>query len=247
MGKLRVLLVLVPLLLLVAAPVRAVELRIMAPWSIRGPIDEISDQYLRKHPGVRLVKTYGVSSVLAKQLESGASASVHIFIAAHSHWANYLKLKGRLSALTVTDLAYNSMVLVGPLASVGRVSSLEELLQLDSVDVGNLDTCRREYAMEALRNAGLDRRLASRIQMKHDGVASVERGEVDAAVVFRTDALARKARILFALPQDMYSRVTYPIALTESASKNADALSFYRYLLSDESKRVLVKHGFLTD
>lgn len=245
MGKLRVLLILIPLILLLAAPVRAVELHVMAPWSIRGAIDEISDEYLLKHPGVRLVKAYGVSSALAKQLDNGASA--HIFIAAHTHWADYLKLKHRLSALTVTNLAYNSIVLVGPVASVGRVSSLEELLQLERVDVGNLDTCRREYAMEAFRNAGMDRRLASRIQMKHDGVASVERGEVDAAVVFRTDALAKKARILFALPQNLYSRVTYPIALTESASKNADALSFYRYLLSDDAKRVLVKHGFLTN
>lgn len=245
MGKLRVLLVLIHLLLTAAVPAHAFELHIMAPWSIKAPIEEISDEYLRKHPGVRMVKNYGVSSVLVKQLENGASA--HIFIAAHPRWSDYLKLKGRLSALTVTDLAYNSIVVVGPVASMGRISSMEELLQLERVDVGNMETCRREYSLEALRNAGVDKRIAPKILMKRDGVASVERGEVDGAMVFRTDALARKAKILFAPPQSMYSRVTYPIALTDTAANSTDALSFYRYLLSDEAKRVLVRHGFLTN
>lgn len=245
MAKLRVLLILIPLLLMAAVPVHAVELHFMAPWSLKAAMEEISDEYIRRHPGVRLVRTYGVSSVLAKQLENGASA--HIFIAAHPRWSEYLKLKGRLSALTVTDLAYNSIVVVGPAGSVGKFSSVEELLQLERVDVGNMETCRREYSMEAFRNAGIDKRIASKILMKRDGVASVERGEVDGALVFRTDALGRKAKVLFNLPQNIYSRVTYPLALTDTASKNSDALSFYRYLLGDEAKRVLVKHGFLTD
>lgn len=245
MGKIRVLLVLIPLLLVAALPVRAFELHFMAPWSLKAAMDELSDEYVRKHPAVRMVKTYGTSSALAKQLESGTSA--HVFIAAHPRWADYLKLKGRLSALTVTDLAFNSLVLVGPGASALRVSSFEELLNLERIDVGNADTCRRDYSLEAFKNAGIDKRIAQKIQMKRDWVTSVEHGEVDGAFVFRTDALARKAKILFAPPQNMYSRVTYPIALTEMASTSPEALSFYRYLLSDDAKRVLVRHGFLTD
>ena len=59
------------------------------------------------------------------------------------------------------------------------------------------------------------------------------------------DALqAKQARILFTVPQELYPRVTYPMALTIAGAKNSDSSAFYRYLQSEDARTVLGKYGF---
>jgi len=72
-----------------------------------------------------------------------------------------------------------------------------------------------------------------------------ERDEVDGAFVYKSDALlVRKAKILFPVPQELYSRVTYPMSLTVTGAGNRDAAAFFAYLRGDEAKSVLTKFGF---
>jgi molybdate transport system substrate-binding protein len=74
-----------------------------------------------------------------------------------------------------------------------------------------------------------------------------ERGEVDGAFVYRTDALqAKQAKILFTVPRELYPRVTYPMSLTTAGVKNKEAAAFFAYLHGDEAKSVLTKYGFAT-
>jgi len=51
-------------------------------------------------------------------------------------------------------------------------------------------------------------------------------------------------KILFVVPQNYYPRVTYPVALTATGSKNAEAVAFYIFLQSAEARKVLTKYGF---
>ena len=103
---------------------------------------------------------------------------------------------------------------------------------------------------EEIRKAGLDKPLEKKLVMARDVrecLMYAERGEVDGAFVYKTDALmAKQARILFSVPQELYPRVTYPMALTVSGHKNKDAEAFYRYLRSAEAKAVLARYGFTT-
>jgi len=249
MANLRILRCLLALYLFAAGPVHAAELHVMAASSLKEVVEELSAGFARHSPGVRVVKTYGGSGALAKQLENGAPAD--IFIAAHVHWAEYLKLRHLLSALTVTDFAYNTLVFAGSGSAATKVVSLDDLLKLERIAIGSPKSVPAgQYAMEAFKNAGIDRRLAPKLVLAKDVrecLMYAERGEVDGALVFRSDALqARKSKILFTLPQNLYSRVTYPIALTGSGANNRDALAFYRYLLGTEAKRVLAKYGFVT-
>jgi len=52
-------------------------------------------------------------------------------------------------------------------------------------------------------------------------------------------------KILFIVQQDLYPRVTYPMALTTGGSKKAEAIAFLKFLQSAEAKSVLAKHGFV--
>ena len=72
-----------------------------------------------------------------------------------------------------------------------------------------------------------------------------DRGEVDGAFVYKTDALlAKNAVILFETPQELYKPVTYPIALTTLGAANAEAKAFYELLTGDKGKAVFEKYGF---
>jgi molybdate transport system substrate-binding protein len=58
--------------------------------------------------------------------------------------------------------------------------------------------------------------------------------------------MARNAKVLFVVPQDLYPRVTYPVALTVAGSKKTEAVIFFKFLQSEEAKAVPTKHGFIT-
>ena len=103
--------------------------------------------------------------------------------------------------------------------------------------------------MEALKKAGIEKQLEKKLVMAKDVsecLMYAERGEVDGAFVYRTDALkAKQAKILFTVPQNLYPRVTYPMGLTITGAKNKDAEAFYKYLQSGDALAVLAKYGFV--
>jgi molybdate transport system substrate-binding protein len=74
-----------------------------------------------------------------------------------------------------------------------------------------------------------------------------DRGEVDGAFVYKTDAqMAKYVKILFTVPRDLYPRVTYPVALTITGGKKAEAARFFKFLQSSTARNILIKHGFST-
>ena len=94
-------------------------------------VDEIADGYTRKHPGTRIVRNYGASGTLAKQIESGAPAD--IFVSANEEWMGYLKQR-RLVSSSET-LACNTLVFAG---STGKkVTGMHDLPALDRIALGS--------------------------------------------------------------------------------------------------------------
>jgi molybdate transport system substrate-binding protein len=73
-----------------------------------------------------------------------------------------------------------------------------------------------------------------------------DRGETDGSFVYKTDALlATSAIILFEVPQELYSRVSYPLALTVEGAARQGARDFYDFLTSAAGKAVVKKYGFV--
>ena len=127
----------------------------------------------------------------------------------------------------------------------------QDLLKLERIAIGSPKSVPAgEYATEAFRKAGIDKQLEKKLIMAKDVrecLMYAERGEVDGAFVYKTDALqAKQAKILFTVPQELYPRVTYPMSLTTAGAKNRDAAEFFAFLHGEEAKTVLTKHGFET-
>lgn len=231
-------------LVIFATPVFAGEVNLFVAASLKEVINELSDNFAKKNPGVKFVKNYGASGALVKQIENGAPSDV--FISANLEWMDYLKDKRLADVPSIGTFTYNTLVFAG---TPGKASSMQDLIKLERIAIGSPKSVPAgEYATEAFKKAGLDKKLEKKLVMAKDVrecLMYAERGEVDGAFVYRTDALqAKQAKILFTVPQELYSRVTYPMSLTVAGAKNREAAAFFAYLHGDEAKSVLVKYGF---
>jgi molybdate transport system substrate-binding protein len=231
-------------LFLLAAPVCAGEVNLFIAASLKEAINELTDNFAKRNPGVKFVKNYGASGALVKQIENGAPSD--IFISANLEWMDYLRNKKLADVASIGTFTYNTLVFAG---TPGKASSMRDLVKLERIAIGSPKSVPAgEYAIEALKKAGLDRQLDKKLVMAKDVrecLMYAERGEVDGAFVYKTDALqAKKAKILFTVPQEFYPKVTYPMTLTVAGAKNKDAAAFFAYLHGEEAKAALSKYGF---
>lgn len=241
------LLIALTMALLAATPAAAGEISLAVAASLKEAVNELADKYARKNPGVRFTRNYGGSGALAKQIENGAPAD--IFIAANTEWLEYLQGKKLLERSGSAVLAYNSLVFAGPADK--KVASMKDLSRLERIAIGSPKSVPAgDYAVTALEKAGLATALKAKLVMAKDVrecLMYAERGEVDGAFVYRTDALlARTVAILFTVPPQLYPPVTYPVAQTLSGAGNADAVAFLAYLQGPTGRAVLEKYGFMT-
>lgn len=221
------------------------EVNLSVAASMKDAVNELTDAFARTHPDVKFLKNYGGSGALAKQIENGAPADC--FISANLEWMEYLKSRNLVDAASIDTFAYNTLVFVGIPAK--KIEKMGDLLQLEKLAIGSPKSVPAgEYAMEAIRKAGLEKQLEKKLIMAKDVrecLMYAERGEVEGAFVYRTDALlAKQAKLLFSVPQELYPRVTYPMALTVTGAKKKEAGNFYKYLQSDDAKAILGKYGF---
>jgi len=222
------------------------EVNLSVAASLKEVISELAAKYEKAHPGTVFVKNFGASGALAGQIENGAPAD--LFIAANNEWMDYLKGKSLVDRNTEKTFAYNALVFAG--STNKKVTSMRDLAKLDKIAIGSPKSVPAgEYATTAIRNAGLEQQVQGKLVMAKDVrecLMYAELSEVDGSFVYRTDALqGKKAKLLFTVPQQLYPRVVYPMALTVKAASNSDAKGFFTYLKGREAKSVLQKYGFL--
>jgi molybdate transport system substrate-binding protein len=227
-------------------PAHAGDVNLSVAASLRETVTELSANFAKDNPGVTFKSNFSGSGALAKQIESGAPAD--LFFSANLEWMDYLKEKKALDEKHISTFAFNVLVFVGK--PDVKVKTMQDLVRLNRIAIGSPKSVPcGQYAMEALKNSGIDTQLKNKLVMARDVrecLMYAERGEVDGAFVYKTDVqeIAKSVKVLFTVPQDLYPRATYPVALTTAGGNKAEAVAFYRFLLSDEAKAILTKHGF---
>lgn len=233
--------------LFLAFPAAAGEVRISAAASLKDVLESLEQGWFRTRPGVNFIVNTGASGALAKQISQGAPAD--IFISAHPQWIDYLVERRRIVPETVSVTVSNRLVFVG---RPGKdISSIEDLPKLRRISMGSPRSVPAgQYAEEAMRHAGIYERLLAegRLVMTQDvrqALVHADRGEVDGAFVYRTDApLARNAVVLFQIPQELHSPAVYPMGMTPRGEKNSEAAAFFRFLQGAEAGEIFKAHGF---
>ena len=237
-------------LLLTASLLQAAEeIRISAPASMTDVVKELAALFAASGQQARIVPNFGPSGTLAKQIVEGAPAD--LFISANQRWMTYLRDEKRTDPESEKILATNTLVFVG--AKNPTVTRLADITGLGRIAIGSPKSVPAgEYAAQAMDKAGLHKQLeqAQKLVMAKDvrqALTYADRGEADGAFVYRTDALmATSAVILFEVPQELYEKITYPIALTVDGIKSVEARAFYQYLTGPQALPVFLKYGFST-
>jgi molybdate transport system substrate-binding protein len=234
--------------MLFAGPARAGDINLSVAASLREAVTELSNIFAQNNSGVKFQNNFGASGSLAKQIENGAPAN--LFFAANLEWMDYLKEKKMMDEKNIRTLAYNVLVFVGKPDL--KVKTLKDIVMLDKIAIGSPKSVPAgEYAVEAFKKAGIDKQLENKLVMARDVrecLMYADRGEVTGAFVYKTDAeqMAKNVKILFIVPQELYPRVTYPVGLTATGSKKAEAIGFYKFLQSPGAEKILLKYGFVT-
>lgn len=235
------------LIALFACSVQAAELRISVAASMADVFRELIGAYSKDNPGVTIRPNFGPSGGLARQITLGAPAD--LYVSANPKWMRSLIDEGRVVPESAVTLVYNSLVFIG--LPNKDISSLEGLIGLGRIALGSPGSVPAgQYAKQAMTKAGLYEKLftGGKLVMAKDvrqALIYADRGEVDGAFVYRTDALlAKQATILFEVPQDLYDRVTCPAALTVEGAGRQEARDLFAYVTSDAAGRVIERYGF---
>ena len=233
-----------------ASGVAAADLLVSAALSLKAPFEEIGRAYEEKNPGSKVLFNFAASGVLQKQIEAGAPSD--LFASASPKEMDGLESAGLIVPGTRTTFAGNTLVLITASSRPASIKAFSDLgkQDLQKIAIGNPATVPAgKYAEEALKTFGLwDMLKGKMVYAEHvrQVMDYVVRNEVDAGIVFRTDAIARSGelRIVAEAPASSHKPVAYVIASLKEAKNGAAASNFIVLLRSDKGRDMLRKHGF---
>jgi len=225
-----------------------VQLTISAAASLKEALETIRDHYQKEHPETTLTFNFGGSGSLQKQISQGAP--VDLFFSAAKDKFELLVDAGLIAKEDGVDLLENSLVLVVPKGgqSVKNFADLAKP-EVKKISIGIPETVPAgTYAKESLVNTGIWKDVEDKIVYAKDVrqvLSYVETGNVDAGIVYKTDALvSEKADIAAEADPATHTPVVYPVGVIKD-SKNYDAAKkFFEYLQTDEAIEVFEEHGF---
>ncbi|MBI5639694.1 MAG: molybdate ABC transporter substrate-binding protein [Nitrospirae bacterium] len=229
------------------------EITVSAALSLKAPFEEIGRKYARLNKGVGTAFNFAASGVLQKQIEAGAPTDV--FAAASAKEMDALEAAGLIIPNTRANFAGNAVVLIASQDAHSRISSFKDLgkKELGRLAIGNPATVPAgKYSEEALKKMGILDMLKGKIvyaEHVRQVMDYVSRNEVDAGMVFLTDARfgGREVRIVEVAPLSSHKPVVYTIAAIKGTKNEALARNFITLLLSKTGKEILKRHGFRTE
>lgn len=216
------------------------DVTVLAAASLTDAFGEIAAGFEDANPGVTVSIGFAGSSTLAAQILAGAPADV--FAAADTRTMDRLVEAGAVGG--PVPFATNRMVVVVPAGEGSGITGVADLAR-PGVSVA---LCAPEVpcgvlAEEVFANAGIAVPEASREVDVRAVLARVELGEVDAGIVYETDAALAGGRVdRVEIPDAVNAATMYPIARLAGAGEAAAA--FVDFVTSEPGRTILAGYGF---
>jgi molybdate transport system substrate-binding protein len=233
-------------LLALVAPASADELNLFAASSLTEAVREVASGF-EKTAGHKVVFNFGGSNDLARQIKAGAPADV--FFSADVAQMDGLVAAGLVRAADRVDVLSNTLVVAVPAASATRIAGASDLASLHRLALADPQAVPAGvYARRWLEKAGawdaVKERVVPALNVRA-ALAAVESGNVDAAVVYRTDAaISKGVKVAFTVPREDAPAIVYPLAPI-AGSKKAATSDLVRALISPSARDVYARHGFV--
>lgn len=192
--------------------------------------------------------TYGASGDIARQVEGGAGVDVVVF--AGKAPLEKLVQSGHVDGSTIKLIGTNELVLVG-LEGGPKLTfaTLDSLVASERLAIGDPKTVPvGQYARETLERLSLWDKLERRIvQGANVGavLAYLQRGEVAAAIVYRTEVKDIKQIIVLDVAKPPWSpRPEIWTGVVVQSHNRANAQEFANFLTLPSAQSVLQSFGF---
>ena len=232
-------------------------LTVFAAASLAESFQALAAAFEDDHPGVRVAINFAGSQTLRTQLEHGAEADVF----ASANWQHMAQVKESGLLGNVPEyFAANRLAVVAP-ADSDAVQSLADLarpgvsiaIAAEEVPAGAYtreslallaasDAFPGDYATDVLSNVVTNETSVRGVAQK------VALGEVDAGIVYETDALAAQydhAIRTLEIPLQFNPAAQYPIAALSTTDELETALEFIKFVQGDSGQAILREHGFV--
>jgi molybdate transport system substrate-binding protein len=225
------------------------NLLVSAAGSLQDVLNEIKPMYQQNYRDVNISFNFGASGALQQQIEQGAS--VDIFISAAKKQVDALEKKNLLLPESRVIIAKNRLVLITP----KKVSTVNSFYALQDVSVKRIaigeprSVPAGQYAKQVLEQLKIWSNIKSKMVYGNNVrqvLAAVESGNADAGLVYATDAkISGQVKVVVVADEKFHSPIIYPLGIIRG-SKNIDAAkNFSKFLVSNPSKTVFKKYGFI--
>jgi molybdate transport system substrate-binding protein len=225
------------------------ELTLSAAISLKDALDEIKQVYTSENPGISIATNYGASGTLQLQIEQGAP--VDVYISAAPKQMDALESKDLLLPGTRRDLLHNEIVLIVPSDSRLGIKSFQDLTRADVKQVALGEPAAvpaGQYAKDVLTHLGIYDAVNSKAILAKDVrqvLTYVETGNVDAGIVYLTDAMtSSKVEVVAQAPEDSHAPVIYPIAAIKGTKNPDSARRLVDFLEGEKAAAIFHKYGF---
>jgi len=215
---------------------------VFAAASLKETFTQLGKQFEAAHPGDTVKFSFGASSALATQINSGAPADVF----ASASTKNMAQVVTAGNASNPQDFAKNVMEVAVPPSNPAKVTSVNDLAK-SSVKTA---LCQPQVpcgtvAAKVFKNAGITVKPVTLQPDVKSVLTQVETGNVDAGMVYVTDVNAAGSKVKgVTIPASDNASTEYPIATISSSKHKSEAQAFMNYVLSPAGQQVLAAAGF---
>lgn len=226
------------------------EIIVSAAISLKNAFEEIGKLYETQNKNGKVAFNFGASGDLMAQIKGGAP--VDVFASAALKDMDELDNAGFVVKGTRTNFVSNSVVLIVPVTSKIPLTSFEDLKNagVKKIAVGNTKTVPvGRYSDETFQYYKISDMIQAKLvyaENVRQVLDYVARGEVDAGVVYSTDAMMRRqeVKIILIAPETSHKPIIYPIAVVKNTKNEKTAKSFIAFVASNEGKKILSQYGF---
>ncbi|MEV6349983.1 molybdate ABC transporter substrate-binding protein [Actinoplanes sp. NPDC051851] len=216
---------------------------VFAAASLTESFTTLGKTFESEHPGSTVKFNFAGSSALATQINQGAPADV--FASAAPKNMTVVTDAGNATG-TPTTFVKNQLVIAVAKGNPKGIAALSDLTRSDL----KVALCAEEVpcgaaAKTAIEAAGLTVTPVTLEQDVKAALSKVKLGEVDAALVYRTDAKAAATDVdAVEFPESAKAINEYPIVALKNATNAAGAQAFIDLVTSVDGLKVLEEAGF---
>ncbi len=229
----------------------AESVTVFAASSLTDAFEELDRGFEADNPGVEVSPSFAGSQVLRVQIEQGAPADV--FASADARHMDALLAAGLVEDRRV--FAHNELVVIVPVDDPAGIEAFGDLRRARRLVIGDASVPVGRYTRRLLSRAAerlgfdFESDVLGHVVSEETNVrlvrAKVELGEADAAIVYRTDAVASDRVRIVEVPGDLNVRADYHIAVVSASPRRELARRWLAHVEGEAGRRALSEHGFV--